>query len=256
VTVPEESEHAVRRAAAPLPAGFPSRFPVRSDGRRPLRYRFCALTCRSVVRLLFGRRFRIEGLEHAGDAGPLLIASNHLSNLDPAILGGFTPGTNHAMAKRELYRNRLLTWLWAGCNCFPVDRGAADRWALRTALEILERRGRLIVWVEGTRATVPGMKRAEPGVGFLVRRTGAPVLPVAVWGTERALVKGHRLLRRVPITVRYGPVFNVGLGGPARRDNQVVADAVALRIAELLPEEYRGVYAASGEIALQLDRSD
>jgi 1-acyl-sn-glycerol-3-phosphate acyltransferase len=209
-----------------------------------------------VTRLLFRRRLRIEGLEHAGDAGPLLIASNHLSNLDPALLGGYTPGTNFAMAKRELYRNRLLTWLWAGCNCFPVDRGAADRWALRTALEVLEGGGRLIVWVEGTRAVAPGMKRAEPGVGFLVRRTGSPVLPVAVWGTERALVKGRRWIRRVPITIRYGTPFNVELDGPARRDNQVVADAVALRIAALLPEEYRGVYASAGDVALQVDRSD
>jgi 1-acyl-sn-glycerol-3-phosphate acyltransferase len=210
-----------------------------------MRYRVTALSCRVVLRLIFGRRLRIEGLEKVPSGGPLLIASNHLSNLDPALMGGFTPGTNFALAKRELYRNRVLSWLWAGCNCIPVDRGAADRWALRTALQVLEKDGRLIVWVEGTRALVPGMKRAEPGVGFLVRRTEARILPVAVWGTELALVKGRRRPRRVPITLRYGPAVSIDLEGAARRDNQAAADAVAALIAALLPAEYRGVYASS-----------
>jgi 1-acyl-sn-glycerol-3-phosphate acyltransferase len=149
------------------------------------------------------------------------------------------------MAKRELFPNRFAAWMWAGSNTFPIDRGSADRRALRTAIDVLRRGGRLLLFVEGTRATASGMKQAEPGVGFLIRRaapgTSIPVLPVAVWGTERALVKGRFFPQRVPLRVRYGPVFTPEIG--EAKDDQAVADQVAAHVAALLPAEYRGVYA-------------
>lgn len=227
------------RAPLPLPRGFPERFPVRDDGRRPRRYRAVALMLRIALRGLLGRRLVIEGTAGVPDGGPLYIAANHLSNVDPMLLGAFTPGTNFAMAKRELYVNRLMSWIWAGCNTFPVDRGAADRRSLRTALDIVGRGGRLILWVEGTRAVSPGMRRAEPGIGFLLRRAPAPVVPVAVWGSEAVLAKGRRLPRRAAIHVRYGDAFTPDTSG---RDNQAIADQVGRRIAEMLPAEYRGAY--------------
>lgn len=237
-------ERAGGGAPAPLPRGFPHRFPVRDDGRRPLRYRLVAGLVRAALRLWYGRRLRITGLENVPgtERGAFIIATNHLSNLDPMVLGGFTPGANYAMAKKELFRPALMAWVWAGCNTFPVDRGTADRWALRTALDVLGRGGRLMVWVEGTRALRPGMKRAEPGVGFLLRRTRVPVLPVAITGTEAALVRGRlRLPRRVPILVHFGRLQEVDIGG--LRDNQLVADRVAELVARELPPAYRGVYA-------------
>ena len=91
------------------------------------------------------------------------------------------------------------------------------------------------------------MKRAEPGVGFLLRRSGVPVLPVAITGTEGALVKGRRLPRRVPATLHYGPLQRVDVSGV--RDNQVVADRVAALIAAELPPAYRGVYTGAVEAA-------
>jgi 1-acyl-sn-glycerol-3-phosphate acyltransferase len=206
-------------------------------------------TARLVLRVLFGRRLlTFTGVEHIPSGpGPLILASNHLSNADPVIFGAYFPRPLFAMAKKELFSNRLVAWIWAGCNVFPVDRGTADRWALRTAVEALRRGGRLLLFVEGTRATSPGMKQAEPGVGFLIRRGAAEgrpvaVLPVAVWGSEHALVKGHFFPRRVPLHVRYGRVFTpVVPTGP--RADQAVADDVAAHIAALLPPEYRGAYA-------------
>ena len=84
---------------------------------------------------------RVLGLENLPERGPLIIAGNHLSSLDTIVLGGNTPGANYAMAKRELFRPRPIAWMWGGCNVFPVDRHTADRWALRTAIEALERGG-------------------------------------------------------------------------------------------------------------------
>jgi 1-acyl-sn-glycerol-3-phosphate acyltransferase len=223
--------------------GFPAHFPVRDDGKRPGRYRVISMLCRLTLRAFFGRGLRFHDMERFPVDGPLLVVTNHLSNIDPFLFGGFAPGTMFCMAKRELYKHRVLAWILAGCNCFPVDRGAADRWALRTSLDILANGGRLLIFLEGTRAQSPGMKRAEAGVGFLARRSGAGVLPVAVWGTEGALPRGHHLPRRVPVTVAIGQPFTPDLSEGIRPDDQAIADSIGRRIALLLPPEYRGVYA-------------
>src|SRR5581483_9479137 len=164
-------------AAAPCEAvtasvpGFPERFPVRGEDRRPWRYRVVAGTARLCFRVRYGRHpVDFRDLANIPDGpGPLIVACNHLSNLDPLIMGAFFPRTLFAMAKKELFPNRLIAWMWAGCNTFPIDRGSADRRALRTAIDVLQRGGRLLLFIEGTRTTTPGMKRAEPGVGFLLR---------------------------------------------------------------------------------------
>ena len=229
-----------RTVRARLP-GFPQRFPVRSDGRRPWRYRIVSLLIRVLMRAWFGRQLVIDGIERVPREGPLLVVSNHLSNIDPLLFGGYGPGALFCMSKRELFTNRFVAWVLGGCNCFPVDRGSADRWALRTALDILSARGRLLIFLEGTRAAVPGMKQAEAGIGFLARRSGARVLPVAVWGTEQALPRGRKLPRRIPIRMEFGSPFEVELP-QGRTDDRAVADHIAHRIAALLPVEYRGIY--------------
>jgi len=224
---------------APVP-GFPDRFPVRDDGRRPWRYRLTSGLVRGFLRVLFARRLSFEGAEGVPLEGPLLVASNHLSNWDGVIFGAFFPGTLFAIVKRELFRPAPLAWLLAGCNCFPVDRGAADRRALRICLDLLGNRRRLLVFVEGHRSRRPGMGPAEPGAGFLVRRTHATVLPIAIWGTEDALRwTGGLLPRRGPIRIRYGRPVTV-----SGRTDREIAGAIAAEVAALLPARYRGIHRA------------
>ncbi len=229
--------------------GFPTRFPVRDDGVRSWRYRTVSLLCRTVLGGFFGRAMRLDPSSAIPARGPLLVVCNHLSNIDPFIFGGYAPGAMFCMSKRELFENPVTAWVLAGCNCFPVDRGTADRRALRTALDVLASGGRLLIFLEGTRSATPGMRRAEAGVGFLARRSGAPVLPVGVWGTEAALARGRLLPKRVPIRVRYGSVFELPPRVPGeRRDDQAVADVIGTRIAALLPPAYRGVYAETDNL--------
>lgn len=216
--------------------GFPAQFPVRRDGRRPWRYRLTAGLCGICLRVLFFRRLRFEGSANVPLEGPLVVASNHISNWDPLILGAFFPGTLFAMAKRELFRPAPVAWLLAGCNCFPVDRGNADRRALRISLDLLQRGRRLLLFIEGHRSRRRGMGPAEAGAGFMVRHTQAPVLPVAIWGTERALHPAGGLLpRRGRIRVRYGRPLTI-----SGRSDQEIADAIAAEVAALLPSGYRG----------------
>ena len=225
--------------------GFPEHFPVREDGRKTWRYHAVSLICKVVLRGFFGRGLRVDPPAGFPKEGPLLVVCNHLSNIDPFIFGGWAPGAIYCITKRELFSNPVASWVMGGCNCFPVDRGTPDRRALRTALDVLARKGRLLIFLEGTRSATPGMRRAEAGVGFLARRSGAAILPVAVWGTETALGRGRRLPKRVPIRMRYGPVFHLPDQSPGeRRDDQAVADLIGSRIAALLPPAYRGVYAA------------
>jgi 1-acyl-sn-glycerol-3-phosphate acyltransferase len=223
--------------------GFPKRFPVRDDGRRSLRYHVVSWICRTVLRSLLGRGLQIDPPAGFPSEGPLLVVSNHLSNIDPFLFGGYAPGALYCITKRELFNNPISSWIMGGCNCFPVDRGSADRRALRTALDALSRGGRLLIFLEGTRSATPGMRQAEAGVGFLARRSGASVLPVAIWGSEGALPRGSKLPKRVPVRMRYGPVFQLPERDPGdRRGDQAIADLIGSRIAELLPPAYRGVY--------------
>ncbi|MFI5250773.1 MAG: lysophospholipid acyltransferase family protein [Gemmatimonadales bacterium] len=224
--------------------GFPEKFPVRDDDRRPARYWIAASLGREYLRLLAWRRVRIEGENHIPNGGPLLVASNHTSNRDPMVLGAYFPHTLFAMAKREMYANWLFAWFLAGCNCIPVDRGGADRRAVTRALDVLRRGRRLLVFVEGTRSRDGTMHRAEAGIGFLARKSGAPILPVAISGTD-----GHGgrrgILRRREIVVSYGEPFVVDLSAPG--GDSAIADQIAERIAALLPPWRRGVYAPTTE---------
>jgi 1-acyl-sn-glycerol-3-phosphate acyltransferase len=98
----------------------------------------------------------------------------------------------------------------------------------------------LIMMPEGTRSPDATLRRAEPGVGLIARRSGAPIVPVGIWGSENALAKGAVMPRRAEVQVRYGaPVHLPG----SRMSHQESADWIMERIAELVPERYRGAYA-------------
>ncbi len=141
---------------------------------------------RAILQPSFRVYFRLQrvGREHLPSRGPLLLASNHRSFLDPFVIGMMVRRPVYYMAKRELFEKRWQAWILNALGAFPVDRGAGDAAAIDTAREILERGDCVVVFPEGTRVRPGPLGRPKRGVGRLALETGAPVVPVAVIGTE------------------------------------------------------------------------
>ncbi|HKV43240.1 MAG TPA: lysophospholipid acyltransferase family protein [bacterium] len=182
---------------------------------------------RIVFRVLFG--FRVEGREHEPPSGPLIVVSNHVSDLDPLVVGCAVRRPCHFMAKIELFGPPLLRWWVSACGAFPVRRGAPDRQALRTARAILERGGVLVMFPEGTRGTNSrDLRPPEPGAALLALRTRAAILPVAVIGTDTVLPRGAHRPSRGVIRVRIGtPMRAAGPddpGGGVRADRDRIEE--------------------------------
>jgi 1-acyl-sn-glycerol-3-phosphate acyltransferase len=162
--------------------------------------------------------FRMEriGREHLPRTGPLLLASNHRSFLDPFVIGTLVRRPVYYMAKRELFEKRWQGWVLNALGAFPVDRGAGDGDAMDTARAILERGDCVVVFPEGTRVRPGPLGDPRRGVGRLALETGAPVAPVAVIGTEDVR-KGWRIRPR-KVRIRAGrPLLfpTVGRSSPA-----------------------------------------
>jgi 1-acyl-sn-glycerol-3-phosphate acyltransferase len=189
----------------------------------------------------------MEAVERVAREGGLLVCSNHASTVDPPLLPAVLPRSDTwSMAKSEYFaRPGLSRWLFTHYHAFPVVRHSADRQALRRAQEILSGGQALILYPEGTRVESGGLRRAEPGAGFLARTASVPVQPVGLVGTRECFPKGARWPRRVPVRVRFGVPFRIRkrrLDG-RRIENQEAADSIMLAIADLLPESLRGAYA-------------
>jgi 1-acyl-sn-glycerol-3-phosphate acyltransferase len=151
--------------------------------------------------LLYFRLDRI-GREHVPSSGPVLLAANHRSFLDPFVIGTLTRRPVYYMAKRELFERRWQAWLLNSLGAFPIDRGAGDKHAMATARAILERGDCVVVFPEGTRVRPGPLGHPRRGVGRLALQTGARVVPVAVMGTEDVR-RGWRIRPR-KVTLRCG----------------------------------------------------
>lgn len=141
--------------------------------------------------LVYFRMQRI-GREHIPREGGVIIAANHRSFLDPFVIGTLVRRPVYFVAKKELFYRRVPAWFLSSLGAFPVDRGNADRDAMDTARRIIERGDIVVIFPEGTRTRPGALGPPKRGVGRLALETGAPIVPVAVYGTE-AVRKGWRI---------------------------------------------------------------
>jgi 1-acyl-sn-glycerol-3-phosphate acyltransferase len=206
-------------------------------------YELSGILARFLIWLL--GRLELHGAENIPASGPVILAANHLSNADPVIVAALLPRATVFMAKEELLRLPGMHWVVKNFGSFTVRRGSADREAIRRALETLEQGKALGVFPEGTRSRAGALGEPRAGVGLLALRSGAPVVPIAISGTDQ--VSPTKLFWRRPrIVVRVGePIASDRVSGALRGAAHEHTERVMEAIAALLPEHQRGRFATA-----------
>lgn len=148
-------------------------------------------------------RWRVTGAENVPVSGGVIIASNHISNFDPFVVGTAVSRKLHFMAKEELFVNPIMRAIIQWLGAFPVRRGASDRTAIRTAINLLENGNMVGLFPEGTRSKNGQLGQAEPGLAMIAAKAGATIVPTAVIGTNKVFRNGSLL-----------PQFRVHFGKP------------------------------------------
>ena len=191
------------------------------------------------------RGWTVEGYENVPKTGGAILVSNHLNNADPCIIPGVFKRRMITMAKKEMFKWPVINLLFRFIGAFPVDRQGADLGALREAQSVLHDGILLLMFPEGTRSRDRQLHKGFAGSALIAYRTGAPIIPVAIWGTE------HLTWPFLFIKPLMHPRIHVRIGKPfyppkaeriTSEQAKVATDDIMRHIAELLPEEYRGEY--------------
>jgi 1-acyl-sn-glycerol-3-phosphate acyltransferase len=197
-------------------------------------YTICLYLARFVYWTLGG----LKGVnEHnVPRSGPLIVAPNHVSLLDPPAVACGTNRHLRFMAKEELFRAKGFGWLIRSLGAFPVSRGEGDTEAIRTAINAINSGDAVLIFPEGTRGNGKVIQPVNRGVTMLAKRTGAKVMPVAIVGTHLVWPKGQKKIKRGKIRIVYGVPFTyeeVAKGSNERENRETFALELQKRIAQL-----------------------
>lgn len=201
----------------------------------------------------FGR-LEITGVECVPPYGPMIVVCNHLSSNDPPLLVAAIPRPLYFMAKKELFGNPVARFWMRAFHVSPFNRSGSGIDAIRVLMQNLERDRAVVIFPEGHRSPDHTLKKGMSGVVYLALKSQAPILPVAITGTETFPIW------RIPFPFRrmkasIGPPFTLPVieGNPSKEVMSSLLDMVMVRIADQLPPEYRGVYGgkAKEELAEQ-----
>jgi 1-acyl-sn-glycerol-3-phosphate acyltransferase len=230
---------------------------IASDYTVPVHTRLFRWVFRPVFRGIFHllSQVQISGTEIIPQ-GAYIIAINHVSLFEPPFMLAFWPIAPEAVGAVDIWQRRGQSRLARCYGGIPIHRGEYDRQAMARVQAALQSGRPLLISPEGGRSHSLGMRRALPGVAFIIEKANVPVVPVGVVGaTDDFLKKGLRGKRPV-IEMRIGAPFWLppieGKGEQRRRARQRNADLIMQRIALLLPAEYHGVY-ADQELAAQAE---
>jgi 1-acyl-sn-glycerol-3-phosphate acyltransferase len=206
-----------------------------------LYYRAWHYVLRAVVPT--GAYMKVRGLNNIPRTGPFLLVGNHLGAIDPICLLAYVPRHIHFMTKAELFDTWPMGVLMPPGKPVKVHRGRPDRQALRLAEHFLKQGDPIAIYAEGTRAKAGEAQEARAGVVYLAQRTNAPIVPVAISGSERVFSKRFPWYRRVRVQMTFGAPFMLSdIGEVTRHNRDQIAQQVMARVADLLPADYQGMY--------------
>lgn len=191
---------------------------------------------RLTGRLLFC--FRVIHRERMIQSGPVILAMNHQSYLDPPLAGITCDREIYFLARRTLLNVPLLGRVLPKVNVIPVNQEGVDRSAIKAMIRVLQAGNGVLVFPEGSRTLDGNLQPAEPGLGLVIAKTLAPVVPLRIFGAHEALPRGGGRLRFVPITIVVGePIFfsaadldPTGKNLYARLSDRVMNAIAALRL--------------------------
>ena len=175
--------------------------------RRSLAFYF---TIRFLIRTLLWRWLRLQsrGAENIPATGPVIVAPVHRSNLDAPLFSGCTRRRLRALGKESLFVHPVVAWVCAALGSIPLRRGEADREAMRSARAMLDSGEMVLVFPEGTRQQGNQVTGVFDGTAYLASKTGAPIVPVGIAGTEDALPAGAKFPKRVRTAIVVGePIY-------------------------------------------------
>jgi 1-acyl-sn-glycerol-3-phosphate acyltransferase len=193
-------------------------------------YRIAGVVVKPLMRAWF--RIRLVGEEHIPEVGPVILASNHRSNMDPVLLASAVRRPVAFMAKAELFVGPL-GWILRWIGQFPVRRGGIDREALRRVDAILARGSMLGLFPEGTRGE-GGFAAVHPGLAYIVVRQRCPVLPVAIFGTERVRRRLGWLPFASPVRIVIGPAIDLPQSTSDRAGRRAASELLRRRLQAFL----------------------
>jgi 1-acyl-sn-glycerol-3-phosphate acyltransferase len=187
----------------------------------------------------------VTGRENVPKKGGAILVSNHLNNADPCIIPGALNRRIITMAKKEMFKWPVINLLFRFIGAFPVDRQGADLGALREAQSVIHDGILLLMFPEGTRSKDRQLHEGFSGTALIAYRTGAPLIPIAITGTENIPwpFVFFRPFMGPRVTITFGKPFY-----PPKADRitseqaKLATDVIMRHVAELLPESYRGAY--------------
>jgi 1-acyl-sn-glycerol-3-phosphate acyltransferase len=219
--------------------------------RVPLRYRITRFFMKPVFRGIFHSLgdVKIFGKGNVPYGKPYVVAMNHVSIFDPPLVAAFWPEQLEIIGAADVFDKPGQGLVLKAYGVIPVHRGDYDRALLTRIVRIIRSGLPLLIAPEGGRSHVPAMRRAMPGIGYIIEQTGVPVLPTALVGTTEDFWQRARRGGRPHLEMRIGKPIrlpDITVKGAERHEaRQHNADLVMRHLAGLLPEEYRGIYADS-----------
>lgn len=183
-------------------------------------------------------RFRILHRERMIQSGPVILAMNHQSYFDPPLAGNASDRPIYFLTRRSLLKAPILRWLLPKLNVIPVNQEAIDRSALKALIQIVKAGNGALVFPEGSRTMDGELQPGQPGIGLVIAKTRAPVVPMRIFGAHEALPRAGGRLRFHPITLVVGQPLHFsaaeldegGKDSYARLSQRVMDAIAALRI--------------------------